>query len=150
MVVIDELDEEGLAAKARQALVNQHEIDPNANQLIEKFSEYRCLKPGNGVLEEGVYKNMTLKENWIMQMRGGTQASISGTHTLSFRNVTFNINGKKQLLESPKVLKQKGYGIKEVWEAFTEILDRDLLMTKFENLSNKKENNFSRIGFRIR
>lgn len=131
----DDLDEQALQARAR-AEVGRLAQTPS-------FTSPLSFNANAGNMEEGVSKNMYLKECWIREQKQPSQAITSGTHTLSFRNVEFLINGKTEIIESPKVAIDKKLDFEDVWQTLVSRLDRDVLMTKYHNLA-KKENHFLR------
>lgn len=142
-MVIDELDVNGQRSKARRDLKTQIRAGQNPFGALSSDGSY-TFSTSSGQIEEGVYKNMILKEMWILKMRQGAHVESAGTHTLSFRNIEIMVNGKLEVIESPKVAEKKGLTVRDIWRAFTARLDRDVLMKKFENVSKNGPNAYLR------
>ena len=120
---IDELDEEGWRSQAKLNLAR------NPDQAVNFTGSF--FSNTSGQMEEGVSKNMFMKESWIQQCVNPSQMISAGSHTLSFRNVEIMINGKAEIVESPKVAISRGLNFNDVWRAFVSRLDRDVLMKKW-------------------
>lgn len=103
---IDELDEEGWRSQAKLNLAR------NPDQAVNFTGSF--FSNTSGQMEEGVYKNMFIKESWIQQCVNPSQMMSAGSHTLSFRTVEIMINEKAEIVESPKVAISKGLNFNDV------------------------------------